>query len=311
MENSGHTVFSDRTNVDPETFTGIMRELLVPGNSHLVGEREERNGPIVNVTRHDETAAVTCSRELLENMLMPTGTASSYCATWMSNYFNLVGDHNPNSNEIHLEKQDKIEIYRAYRAAYEDILKNDEIVTYSYFLRLWETMFNHVRVREYNAVTGKCHYCAVLTALRTEGSRKKQVKARVTDMHALHRATYMMERKKYYENMRKAVDEPESIILDGMAKNHTVLPHIANMKQFSAPLGTHLQGVIEHSQSFTMYRTFANVNDDSNLAIHCILRQLEARIERFGKLPPTIFIQIDGGSENANTNCIYWDFVSS
>jgi hypothetical protein len=151
MGNSGHTVFSDQTNVDPETFTGIMRELLVPGNSLLVGEREERNGP------------------------MPTGTASNYCATWMSNYFNLVvGDHNPNSNEIHFEKQDKIEIYRAYRAAYEDILEKDEIVTYSYFLRLWETMFNHVRVREYKAVTGKCHYCAVLTALRTEGSQKKQ-----------------------------------------------------------------------------------------------------------------------------------------
>jgi hypothetical protein len=114
-----------------------------------------------------------------------------------------------------------------------------------------------------------------------------------------------MERKKYYENMRKAIDEPKSfmsIIIDGMAKNHTVLPHIANMKQFSAPLGMHLQGVIiEHGQSFTMYRTFANVNDDSNLAIHYILRQLEVRIERFGKLPPTIFIQIDGGSENANT----------
>ena len=41
---------------------------------------------------------------------------------------------------------------------------------------------------------------------------------------------------------------------------------------------------------------------DQNLLIHSLLLQLEQRMldERFGgKLPETIFIQIDGGPENA------------
>jgi hypothetical protein len=49
-----------------------------------------------------------------------------------------------------------------------------------------------------------------------------------------------------------------------------------------------------------IYRTFANVKENSNLVIHTLLLQLEAKIERSGKLPPNIFIQIDGGAENAN-----------
>ena len=43
----------------------------------------------------------------------------------------------------------------------------------------------------------------------------------------------------------------------------------------------------------TIYRTFHNVS-------HCFLLQLEARIEKYGKLPDTIFFQVDGGPENAN-----------
>ena len=38
----------------------------------------------------------------------------------------------------------------------------------------------------------------------------------------------------------------------------------------------------------------------ANGAIHCFLLQLEARIEKYGKLPDTIFFQVDGGPENAN-----------
>jgi hypothetical protein len=132
------------------------------------------------------------------------------------------------------------------------------------------------------------------------------VRQRITDMHALHRSTYMSERKVYYNKVFQAIIDPDnymSIILDGMAQNHTVLSYIANMKTFPNPLKMHLQGVLEHGQSFTMYRTFQNLTNDTNLNVHCLLLQLEARIKRYGRLPPTLYIQIDGGSENAN-KCI-------
>ena len=240
--------------------------------------------------------------EMLANMMMPNGPGSGYCVAWMKDYFTLVGDPSPNSGEIHLEMQDKKDVYKEYRADFDKVIEFEEVVSYSYFLKLWDTMFKHVKIREYKSVTGKCHFCAVLTELRAK-SKKKIIKQRITDMHALHRVTYMMERQAYYQNVRRSIEDPDnymSIILDGMSQNHTVLPYIANMKQFPSPLAMHLQGVIEHGQTFTMYRTYENLRGGCNLAIHCILRQLEKRIEYYGHLPPTIYIQIDGGSENTN-----------
>ena len=288
--------------VSEQTQSRIERLLATPEirSTILISEKDEEDGTLLSIStqkNYDFTG-------LIDNMKMPLSAKAYYCVGWMKEFFDLVGDHNPNSNEIHLEKQDKKEIYDLYLAKFEGILDNEDIVSYSYFNRLWDKLFSHVRIREYKAVTGKCHFCAVLTEARGK-SQKENVRARVTDMHALHRhrSTYMSERKRYYDKVKLAVNDPQnymSIIIDGMAKNHTVLPHIANMKQFPCPLPMHLQGVIEHGQRFTLYRTFVNVNEDSNLAIHCILRQMEDRMQRFQKLPPTIFIQIDGGSENAN-----------
>ena len=49
-----------------------------------------------------------------------------------------------------------------------------------------------------------------------------------------------------------------------------------------------------------MYRHFANVNKGVNVAIHCWLSELEYEYINRGRLPPVIYHQFDGGSENAN-----------
>ena len=41
-----------------------------------------------------------------------------------------------------------------------------------------------------------------------------------------------------------------------------------------------------------------NVSNGSNLAVYCFLADLEEKLFREGRLPDTIFHQIDGGSEN-------------
>lgn len=86
-----------------------------------------------------------------------------------------------------------------------------------------------------------------------------------------------------------------------MSTNHTELPWFSNKKQISDKFDQHLQGVLEHGKNFTMYRTFGNIKGDSNPAIHSMLLQLQKRVELYGKLPPTVYIQIDGGPENANS----------
>lgn len=61
-----------------------------------------------------------------------------------------------------------------------------------------------------------------------------------------------------------------------------------------------MTGIIEHGEEFTLYRSFNTLPGNRNLAIHCFLMQLERRIDRDGRLPKTIYYQVDGGSENAN-----------
>lgn len=178
-------------------------------------------------------------------------------------------------------------------------IKPNCVLLFSY--SVWEQCFEHVRIREYKQVTGKCMTCFKLTELRR---RRKDQEGRqlATLLHGFHKSMYMGEKTAYYARAHQADQEPGnyvSLISDGMAQNHTRLPWLANMKDFSECLPQHIQGIIDHGKEFVVYRTFHNILVDSNLAIHCLLLQLENKIVN-GKLPSTIYFQIDGGSENAN-----------
>ena len=62
------------------------------------------------------------------------------------------------------------------------------------------------------------------------------------------------------------------------------------MKSFD----THLQGIITHGHKFTLFRSFGNVGKGTNVAIYGWLRELEEMMTKEGKLPPELFMQIDG-----------------
>jgi hypothetical protein len=95
-------------------------------------------------------------------------------------------------------------------------------------------------------------------------------------------------------------------------QSHNILPWQGNKNQFSAPLETHLQGVIAHGEFLKLYRTFAGIGAGANLSIYTFLASLEARLahERRvrgyenARLPHTIYYQVDGGSENANSDLL-------
>ena len=115
---------------------------------------------------------------------------------------------------------------------------------------------------------------------------------------------YMGEKEAYYARCLEAMRDPEhtmSINTDGMDQFKTSIPrNLGDLPQ----CGQHLQGVIEHGQKFVIYRSFDNVRKDSALAIHCMLSQIERRMQRDMDLrrrfPDTFYMQMDGGSENYN-----------
>lgn len=174
---------------------------------------------------------------------------------------------------------------------------------YCHLCRYWESSFAYVKIRPYKNVPGKCDLCLKLSMLR-----KKRIDAEgrqiATQLHAYHQSLYMAERQDYYDRMYQAKLYPHNfvgIISDGMAQNHCKLPHLSNQIEFSNPLPQHLQGVIDSGNEFVIYRTFHTVHLTCDPAIYVLLLQLETRIDPItGKLPDTVYLQVDGGSENAN-----------
>lgn len=61
-----------------------------------------------------------------------------------------------------------------------------------------------------------------------------------------------------------------------------------------------ITGVKEHGVGVFLYRTVNTVVKGADLTIYCILARLEAYEERNGCYPEVLYVQVDGGSENAN-----------
>jgi hypothetical protein len=90
-----------------------------------------------------------------------------------------------------------------------------------------------------------------------------------------------------------------------MDQNHCRIPYYGNQHKFSSPLDQGITGVKEHGFGLTLYRTIGTVkNKSSDFTIYCILSQLESWFIRNRCYPEELFIQIDGGAENANKNLL-------
>ena len=266
------TELNDRTAVNKITFRGMKRVASYYG---------------FQLSRQDVAAAN-----------IPNSSVSISCYAWMARYFALVGDEMPNSEQIHLEPMHIKEIWEEYR----DVMKALDCgyIALGPFGDLWKHCFPYVRIREFKAVSGKCDTCMKLSKLRRT-FHDDQRREYITMMHALHRSAYMGERMTYAVRRERAIAEPSkylSLISDGMAQNHCQLPYLANKDTWNEYFPQHLQGVLMHGRSMRMYRTFHTVNNCSSLQLHSFLLALEEVKKNEGRLPVTIYYQIDGGSEN-------------
>lgn len=133
-------------------------------------------------------------------------------------------------------------------------------------------------------VSGKCNICAQLAAARS--TRKDDVgRQQLENFRLLHRTMYMSEKNHYYARAREAATggfDAMSINTDGMTQSNCKIPYLQNLAVFpSEHLHQHIQGVLEHGREFVVYRSFNNVRHGANLAIHCLLLQLENRMQAF------------------------------
>jgi hypothetical protein len=89
---------------------------------------------------------IDSTRQNIVSMILPNTEGSIEMYYWMEEYFNLVGDHMPNSNEIHLETMPFKDLHKVYLD--ESFHKLSAV----HFRWVWTNMFHHVKVREFKQV---------------------------------------------------------------------------------------------------------------------------------------------------------------
>jgi len=224
---------------------------------------------------------------------------------WMESYFDHF-EHQPNSKHIHLDTTWKRTIWQEYCQAPHTHLGTDQNpLSEGNFKSLWEMLFDSVRIRKVKRVTGKCWTCAYINEIRQK-RKGRDIDQACKELMIMHRAGYfMLERIEYRRRVAEAViyspDRVMSTIIDGASQNHCTLPHPGQNAQFSKGLEQHIEGELTHGHGLTIYRSFPTVSADSDFTIYCLLQELRKWSEKHkGVYPDTWYIQIDGGSENAN-----------
>ena len=252
------------------------------------------------------------SMDQLAASVIPNGPGAITCYVWLQEYFDSCGDYEPNRKEIHLDPITKTELHKEY--AFDMTRRGTAtihrpIIAYSTFVKIWNDCFPHVKIRAYKACSGKCEFCSMFTALMRKNNTLEALKL-IREFRAHHRSDFMLDRITYQRRMNLGIDEPTkylSIITDGMQQFHTELPYSANRKQHPIKVKQHLQGLTAHGRRTRLYRTVDHIKLGANMNIYVLLLAIEEEyLASGGKLPGTLFIQVDGGSENANYWVLAW-----
>ena len=84
---------------------------------------------------------------------------SEKAIVWMERYFNLIGDHMPDKNQIHLPSwESQKSIYTRYVDDMADQgIVTDEVIALSSFYRIWSTHVNHVSIPEVSHCFFHCY----------------------------------------------------------------------------------------------------------------------------------------------------------
>jgi len=269
----------------------------VSSKSRKLSERSHQISSVEQVQKILEENNIKCTKEYIRDAVLTGTDAERECYHWFDEFFKFSGDQMPNSNEIHLESVTFISLYNLYKK--ECLFE----VNYKKWKFIWDELFPNVKMRTYKQVTGKCETCAFLTGLRSRYTHPF-LKQLVTDLHELHRITYMAERHKYYDRRKEAINSPDEImsgISDGMAQNHTSLPWYGGKCGSPDTIDQKLMGFIDHGrQKFHIFMCMHTLPGNANLNAHVFLLALEDWIEEKKKYPRKVYWQVDGGPENAN-----------
>ena len=242
--------------------------------------------------------------------------------SWIKDFISLLGQFQPNKQEIHLPwiitREDMWDKFLADTDANSDSVT----VSLTYFRKIMKDNFPKIKCPKWHAFH-KCSICYDLD-LALKDSEVKKDRAAVKVLRSLqdqHLRQTADERTKFYNHNTKCVTGGKrgadyavnyaSAIIDGMTQHTTIIPRYPRKPAWMEGqelLDVHCMGTLVKGVGAFMDFQFKNFKNDANALLHTVhltvLRIQESRQQAGQRMPEVFFIQLDNVGTNKNHHLI-------
>jgi len=120
--------------------------------------------------------------DMVRAAITPSAECQRIAVKWMKEFFNIQGDHSPDSNDIMLQIMLNSNAYDKYC----EFMAPRRCVSESKFKELWNVLFPHVQMRPSCDIPGKCNICYEIDRQRRQ-EHDAHTSIMLQEAHLLHR----------------------------------------------------------------------------------------------------------------------------
>jgi hypothetical protein len=192
---------------------------------------------------------------------------------------------------------------RTVHQIYADQVESNLLCHHGYFCKIWRQnpLISNIKLRKHLRFA-LCDTCVEFRELqlihKTSTEREVLKKAQLE-----HHRFIKKERQLYYCRRARGADPDSdcmSMIVDAADQSKYALPYHytathSTSKALRVPV--HFMGVLVHGEAVHAYTYFENFKQGNNVTIQAIHHALARKLERDGKLPSTLYLQLDNTSK--------------
>ena len=264
--------------------------------------------------------------ELVSNAFCIRSRKHEECHAWFQRYMTTYAEQSPEGDFSYVSTTNKEELYDVYVKDFERLAETEVrnrmrggheiyladmnakgtvkngLLSKKTFLEHWNQCFPHLGLRRECSVLGKCAVCSHLDGEGQKHNNSHEIKLALKKAKMLHRLFYQNERIAYQHRAEHARGEKKvlSVCVDIMESCDNQSPSGGSQCKFESTIDCTYVGCLVHGVGLTMYRCTNLVGKSADVICHVLLDQLQKYFERNGCAPDVLYMQNDGGGENAN-----------
>lgn len=247
------------------------------------------------------------SHGVMQSVLQPKCESNAMCCAWLRDYCARFADQNPTDDTCFSPMNSKADVYDEYcnsAAVKAGVNSGIKVVCERTFRALWQQQFPQLKLRRSCNICGKCEVCSLIDAGSKNMGNCEATRQLYRDCKICHRVLYKGERKAAADRVLHALAYPSEILhvdIDIMDSQGLTLPHAGQQNAFSWGIKSVLVGALVAGVGATLYRTIDTYRKSSDLTCQVVLMEIEKFVDTHEKPPTIVYVNVDGGSENANT----------